>query len=63
MIHFPVPELTLAAIDEARGEETRESWILRAIGLLLSPLPEVIVAAVDPDMVPPGLASVIEWDC
>ena len=62
MVHFPVPELTLAAIDEARGDETRESWILGAIGLRLSPLPEVIVAAVAPDMVPPGLAKVIEWD-
>ena len=62
MIHLPVPELVLDAIDEARGEETRESWILGAIGLRLSPLPEVIAAVVEPDMVPPGLATVIEWD-
>ena len=62
MIHFPVPELTLAAIDEARGGETRESWILGAIGLRLSPIAEVIAEVIPPDMVPPGLAKVIEWD-
>jgi hypothetical protein len=62
MLHFPVSDDIAAAIDEARGDETREDWIRGAIGLRLSPLPEVIVAAVEPGMVPPGLASVIEWD-
>ena len=62
MLHFPVSDDIAAAIDEVRGGETRADWILGAIGLRLSPLPEVIVAAVDPDMVPPRLASVIEWD-
>ena len=56
---LPVPDLTLAAIDEARGDETREAWILGAIGLRLSPLPEVIAEVIPPDMVPPGLAAVI----
>ena len=59
MIHLPVPELVLAAIDEARGDETRADWVLGAIGLRLSPLPAVIAEVIPPDMVPPGLASVI----
>ena len=59
MLHFPVSDNIAAAIDEVRGDETRADWILGAIGLRLSPLPEVIAAVVDPDMVPPGLATVI----
>ena len=58
MIHFPVPEPVLAAIDETRADETRADWILGAIGLRLSPLPEVIAEVIPPDMVPPGLTSV-----
>ena len=58
MVHLPVPEPVLAAIDETRGDETRADWILGAIGLRLSPLPEVIAEVVPPDMVPPGLAAV-----
>ncbi len=62
MVHLPIPELTLAAIDDARGDESPVDWILGAIGLRLSPLPEVIAEVIPPDMVPPGLAKVIEWD-
>ena len=54
-----VPDLTLAAIDDDRGDTPREDWILGAIGLRLSPLPEVIAEVIPPDMVPPGLAAVI----
>ena len=59
MLHFPVSDDIAAAIDEVRGDETRADWILGAIGLRLSPLPEVIAAVVDPDMVPPSLTAVV----
>ena len=59
MLHFPVSADIAAAIDEVRGGETRADWILGAIGLRLSPLPEVIAAVVDPDMVPPSLTAVV----
>ena len=60
MLHFPVSDDIAAAIDEVRGDETRADWILGAIGLRLSPLPEEIAAVVDPDMVPPGLTVIGE---
>jgi hypothetical protein len=58
-VQVRVPEPVLAAIDEARGPESRSAWILGAVGLRLSPLAEVaeVVAAVTKP--PPGLPSVI----
>lgn len=54
VVQLRVPEPVLAAVDEARGDESRSTWILGAIGLRLSPLPEAAAAAVeDPEALGP----------
>ena len=49
VIHLRIPETLLQAIDAARGEQTRSSWLVDAIGLKLSPVTAVVAAAVEPD--------------
>lgn len=57
-VQVRIPEPVLAALDEARGDESRSAWVLGAIGLRLSPLAEVIAevaVATQPDTRGPSI--------
>jgi hypothetical protein len=51
-VQVRIPAVTLAAVDEARGDESRSAWILGAIGLRLSPVAEAVAELSAPGALP-----------
>ena len=50
VVQVRIPETVLAAVDEARGTESRSAWIMGAVGLRLSPLAEAVAAVTAPPL-------------
>lgn len=61
VVQVRIPDPVLAAVDEARSDESRSQWILGAIGLRLSPLAEAVaeITAPGPDTGPPISAAIL----